>query len=84
MPAILPPLPAVPVPMATVVSAPTGIPRPRHDVRHPGRDVLVASRAHVVLLGGGTTDVPHEKWFAIGPARPWYRLGAEERASIAR
>lgn len=45
---------------------------------------MVASRTHVILLGGGTTDVPHEKWFAIGPARPWYRLRAEERASIAR
>ncbi|OFN76023.1 hypothetical protein HMPREF2526_10530 [Corynebacterium sp. HMSC070E08] len=84
MPAILPPVPAVPVPVSTVLTAPTGIPWPGHDVRHPGRDVLVASWADVILLGGSAADVPHDEGLAIGPARPRHRLRAQESAAIAR
>lgn len=72
------------MPMATIIGAPTGVSWPRHDVRHPGRDVLVASRTYVVLLGGGTTNVPHEEWLPMGPVRTGNGLGAEEGASIAR
>jgi hypothetical protein len=55
--AALPSPPARRVPMAPVVGP--GVLLPGDDMRHAGRDLLVAAGAAVVLDGRGTADRPH-------------------------
>ncbi|OFT61467.1 hypothetical protein HMPREF3149_06065 [Corynebacterium sp. HMSC05E07] len=84
MPASLPPVPAVTVPVSAVIALAASIARPRDDMCHPGRNVLVTAWADVELGCGGAADMPHDIGLAMCPA--WARDGlrAKEGTAIAR
>ncbi|PIS67056.1 hypothetical protein AZH46_09270 [Corynebacterium striatum] len=84
MPAILPTLPTVTVPVPTVLFPTTGIARPGHDMSHAWRDVLITSRTDIKLRGGGAANVAHNERFAVGPFRALDCLGTEEGGSVLR
>ena len=83
MPASLPPVPAVAVPVSAVIALPAGIARPRHNVRYPGGNILITAWTYVELRGGRVADMPHNIGLTMSPSRAWDGLRTEEGAAIA-
>ncbi|OHO68200.1 hypothetical protein HMPREF2692_04380 [Corynebacterium sp. HMSC036D03] len=67
MPAILPTLPAVTVPMAAVIFPAACITRPGHDMGNARRNILVAAGADIKLCSRRAADVAHNEELTVGP-----------------
>lgn len=58
--------------------------RPRHHVRNPRRNILIAARAHVKLHGGRGPHAAHQVRRTERPAGALLHLRAKEPRPIAR
>lgn len=68
--------------MSALLYAPAAFLRPRHNVRHPGKDRPIAAWTDVVFRRASSAHAAQNIWPAEIPGGSFYGFRAQERSGI--